>query len=169
MKPHDVPYENASRNVNLGTKTITAGGFVGNVTGNADTATKLAATKTINGVAFDGSTNINIPSITWSVVTSDGNLAVDTGTIANKGTLLTLTLPSTCAVGKMIRLVGMNAGLWKISQNANQIIHFGSTDTTTGAGGSIASTLAYDAVELVCCKENLEFVVVSCVGNITIV
>ena len=26
MKPHDVPYENASRNVNLGTKTITAGG-----------------------------------------------------------------------------------------------------------------------------------------------
>ena len=40
------------------------GGFVGdltgNVTGNAATATKLAATKTIAGVAFDGSANISL-------------------------------------------------------------------------------------------------------------
>jgi hypothetical protein len=33
-----------------------------NISGNAATATKLAATKTINGVAFDGSANITVPS-----------------------------------------------------------------------------------------------------------
>jgi hypothetical protein len=45
------------------------GGFVGNLTGNADTATKLAATKTIGGTAFDGSANI-------TVVSATGNFAV---------------------------------------------------------------------------------------------
>jgi len=33
-----------------------------NTTGNAATATKLAATRNINGVAFDGSTNITVPA-----------------------------------------------------------------------------------------------------------
>ena len=40
--------------------TVSATGFTGPLTGNASTATKLAATKNINGVAFDGSANITI-------------------------------------------------------------------------------------------------------------
>ena len=39
------------------------GDVTGDVTGNASTATKLAATKTIGGVAFDGSANINLPGV----------------------------------------------------------------------------------------------------------
>ena len=35
-----------------------AGGFYGNLTGNASTATKLATARTINGTSFDGSANI---------------------------------------------------------------------------------------------------------------
>lgn len=43
------------------TNAVTAsGGFVGNLTGNAATATKLATARTINGVSFDGTANINI-------------------------------------------------------------------------------------------------------------
>jgi hypothetical protein len=35
----------------------------------------------------------------------------------------------------------MNTALgWQVAQNANQIIHFGSVNTTTGVGGSLAST-----------------------------
>jgi hypothetical protein len=54
--------------------------------GNAATATKLAATKTINGVAFDGSANIAVPSniapgALGGVLVSDGNVwARDTPT-----------------------------------------------------------------------------------------
>jgi len=107
--------------------------------------------------------------ITWSIVTSDETMSVNTGSIANKGTLLTLTLPSTSAVGSVLRVVGMNSGLWKIAQGVNQYIKFGNQSTTTGSSGYLASTLAYDAVELVCIEANLGWVVVSSIGNITVV
>lgn len=49
------------------------------ITGNAGTATKLAATKTINGVSFDGSANITVPSditpsTSGNVLTSNGSV-----------------------------------------------------------------------------------------------
>lgn len=61
---------------NTGDQTNVSGSS-GSCTGNAATATKLAATKTINGVAFDGSANITVPSnITpgtiGNVLTSNG-------------------------------------------------------------------------------------------------
>ena len=39
------------------------GAVTGNVTGNADTATALANARTIGGVSFDGSANINLPGV----------------------------------------------------------------------------------------------------------
>jgi len=63
------------QNVNVsGTTTATTfiGNLTGNVTGdasgNSGTATKLATARTIGGVSFDGSANINLPG-----VNSDGN------------------------------------------------------------------------------------------------
>jgi len=63
------------QNVNVsGTTTATTfiGNLTGNVTGdasgNAGTATKLATARTIGGVSFDGSANINLPG-----VNADGN------------------------------------------------------------------------------------------------
>lgn len=108
--------------------------------------------------------------LTWSVVTSDLNpMVVDNGYIANKAGLLTFTLPTTCAAGKTLRVTGMNTAVgWRIAQNANQIIHFGTSTTTTGAGGYIEAVNIHDSVELVCCVADLEFIVVSSTGNITI-
>ncbi|ADE85069.1 outer membrane autotransporter barrel domain protein [Rhodobacter capsulatus SB 1003] len=45
-----------------GVKTFSAP-IAGSITGNAATATKLAAAKTINGVAFDGSAGITLPTV----------------------------------------------------------------------------------------------------------
>ena len=42
------------------------GNVTGNVTGNADTATTLANARTIGGVSFDGSANINLPGVNTS-------------------------------------------------------------------------------------------------------
>ncbi|HDY1563923.1 TPA: tail fiber protein [Escherichia coli] len=39
------------------------GGITGALTGNADTATKLKTARTIGGVSFDGSANINLPGV----------------------------------------------------------------------------------------------------------
>lgn len=52
--------------------------------GNVATATKLAATKTINGIAFDGSTNITVPS---NIVPGTvGNVMLSNGSIWTAGT-----------------------------------------------------------------------------------
>ena len=48
----------------------------GNITGNAGTATKLAATKNINGVPFDGSSDITISA---SAATLSGTVAIANG------------------------------------------------------------------------------------------
>ena len=54
--------------------------------------------------------------ITWTEVTGTTQSAsADNGYITNNESLVTITLPSTCAVGKTIRVVGKGAGLWKIA------------------------------------------------------
>src|SRR5690606_41586834 len=88
---------------------------------------------------------------------------------ANNAGLVTLTLPVTAAVGTVIRVAGKGAGGWLIAQNAGQTIHFGVVDTSTGAGGSLASTLQYDSVELLCTVADTEWTVLSVIGNLTVV
>lgn len=97
------------------------------------------------------------------------NLVVNKGVIANRATLVTLTLPATSIVGSTFEVVGKGAGLWKIAQNANQVIHFGNVNTTTGVGGSISATLQYDAIRFVTTVSNNEFTVLSSLGNLTYV
>ena len=43
--------------------TTSSGGFSGDLTGNADTATALQNARTIGGVSFDGTANINLPGV----------------------------------------------------------------------------------------------------------
>ncbi|EFH6494055.1 phage tail protein [Escherichia coli] len=57
------------------------GGITGALIGNADTATKLKTAININGVRFDGSTNISIPTIT-----SRGRVTALTGTTQGAAT-----------------------------------------------------------------------------------
>ncbi|EFW51511.1 Phage tail fiber protein [Shigella dysenteriae CDC 74-1112] len=57
------------------------GGITGALTGNADTATKLATARNINGVKFDGSVDISIPTIT-----SRGRVTALTGTTQGAAT-----------------------------------------------------------------------------------
>jgi len=45
-----------------GTKTFSSN-IVGSITGNSGTATKLATARTIGGVSFDGTANINLPGV----------------------------------------------------------------------------------------------------------
>lgn len=107
--------------------------------------------------------------ITWNEITGTSQTAsVDNGYIANNAGLVTVTIPTTAAVGSVVRVAGVGAGGWKIAQNASEIIHFGNLASTTGTGGYIASTNRYDAVELVCVVADTEWAVISSVGNITV-
>ncbi len=115
----------------------------------------------------------NVPSsgFTWNEVTITGPTAmvVENGYIANNAGQVRLTLPATIALGERVYAVGKGAGGWIVEQNASQTIHFGDQDTTTGVGGSVAATLQYDNIELLCITANTDFVVLNVLGNVTVV
>jgi hypothetical protein len=112
---------------------------------------------------------VGAATFTWVEVTGTSQAAaVNTGYILNNAGLVTLTLPSTAAVGQIVEAAGKGSGGWRIAQNAGQTIHFGSANTTTGAGGRLDSTNRYDCVRLLCTTANTDFTVLSSVGNISV-
>ena len=72
----------------LGNLTVT-NPIVGSITGNAATATKLAASKNINGIAFDGSADINAPAKFTNDVTIKLSGSKSLGKYANGATIPT--------------------------------------------------------------------------------
>jgi len=131
------------------------------------TSTDSSITITAGAGTLDLSTNY---SVTWSEQTGAAQAMVaDNGYILNNAGLVTATLPATAALGTIMRIVGKGAGGWAVAQNAGQTIHFGATDTTPGAGGSLASTNRYDCVSMVCITADTDFVILSSIGNVTIV
>ena len=110
--------------------------------------------------------------LTWEVTTVNDSIVEGEGYHANKGTLLTMTLPATGAIGDTFAITNMNIAVgWRIAQNANQYIRFGNQLTTVGVGGYLESTALGDSVELVCNVSGAStgWIVVQSVGNITIV
>jgi hypothetical protein len=113
--------------------------------------------------------------ITYAEVTGTSqSAAVNNGYIANNASLVTVTLPSTAAVGDIVEVVGSGAGGWKIAQNASQEIKWdaggvdGSNETTAGTGGSLASTDRYDSVRVQCIGSNNTWVVVWAKGALSL-
>jgi hypothetical protein len=130
-----------------------------------------------NGITFTtgaGSLAINgaaSTAFTWTVITGATQaIAAGNGYIANRSSLITLTLPATSAVGDTYSVANINTALgWNIAQNASQNIIFGNTTTTTGTGGSLASTAIGDTVTIICTVASTNFYVINSVGNITVV
>lgn len=108
--------------------------------------------------------------ISWvDVVGTSQAMAINTGYIADNAALVTLTLPSTAAQGTVLRVAGNGAGGWLIAQGSGQSVKIGNQTTSTGAGGSLASTNRYDQLELLCVVANTTWVTIAGWGNITVV
>lgn len=142
-------------------------------TGSASGATITLAGGTGISTSASGST-VTITStatpFTWSVITANQTAAINNGYICNKASTLTLTLPTTSAVGSIIEVTGINnATGWLIAQNASQQIFFGTASTTAGVTGSLASSATRDSLRMVCVVADLTWNVLSSVGNITVV
>lgn len=101
----------------------------------------------------------------WTVVTgATQTMASNNGYIANRATLVTLTLPGTANVGDEIDVIGQGAGGWSIAQPAGVTVRFGTASTTTGVGGSLSSTAQRDTCFLICTTANTEWTVYSAVS-----
>lgn len=145
---------------------------IGN-TGNDPSAATLTAGTGVTIANSSGSIVINAAGggLTWTVVTGTSQAAaVNNGYIANNAGLVTVTLPATSAVGDTVAVTGINnATGWKVAQNAGNQIFFGTSSTTSGTGGSLASTNTRDVVYLVCMVANGAWNVTGSIGNITVV
>ena len=167
---------------------ISGGSSGGNVTAILPTVTN-AITKFANtgGTIVDSALTENTPGALGGVVSIDGvpwppddalwvTASTDTVMVAgtnyicvSPGGTLNMTLPTTVALGTTITVVGFTATGFVIVQSAGQQVLFGNQSTTSGAGGSISSTNARDNIKLLCVVANTTFVVLSGVGNLTIV
>ena len=96
-------------------------------------------------------------------------MLIDNGYFANGGSQLALTLPLISAVGDTIKISSLNNNGWAIVQNAGQYIQFGVRKTTTGASGSLSSSLVGDSIEIVCCVPNIAWQLLDSMGNLTYV
>ena len=138
------------------------------------------------GISIDGNPGTNSLRFTitggglgWVPVTSaTQSMAANTGYFANFAgpAALEFTLPETCPRNRVIRVAGMGPALWTIKQNADQKIHFDNIPqtladnvTTTGIAGSLSATATNKCVELICIVANLEFMVLSHIGNLNVV
>ncbi len=152
--------------VNNGSNTFTMGGnvtfsgaftFTGTLTGN--TAVTFPTSGTL---ATLGSNGVSVTNVTGTSATISDTAPLNIY-VVNNSSLVTLTLPTTIAVGHMIRIVGSGAGGWKLAQNAGQSIIFtsgggSSTGTTTvGVTGSLQSGEFTDCADIICGTANTTF------------
>ncbi len=163
---------NEANTIRIGTQGTQTASYMAGVYGVTPGGTVNVALVDSNGQL--GSTATLSPALggamTWTEVTGTSQAAaVGNGYITNNVALVTVTLPSTAAVGQRVAIVGKGAGLWKLAQNSGQTIHFGSTDSTIGTGGYLAATVRYDCLEVICITANTDWVVRDSVGSITIV
>jgi hypothetical protein len=108
--------------------------------------------------------------LVWTDVTGASlTIVAGNGYLADRGLGVAFTLPASGTIGDVFRIVGVQ-GSWTLAQNANQQIKFGSSATTSGVTGSLASTNAGDCVECVATNTSASTIwrVMSSVGNITV-
>ena len=97
-----------------GNVTGNASGSSGSTTGNAATATALATARTIGGVSFDGTANINLPGVNAAGnQNTSGTAATVTGAaqtaITSVGTLSALTVSGAVTAGSLVAPLAINA------------------------------------------------------------
>lgn len=132
--------------------------------------TSTGGSVTITNTA--GSINLETAAAgeTWVNVTgASQTIAISTGYTASNASAVAFSLPTTAAYGTVFEVTtGTTAGGWTIAQAAGQSIKFGNTTTTTGTGGSLASTAVGDTVRILCIVANTTFQVLGSQGEITV-
>lgn len=140
---------------------------------------------TFYGVTVNASDvlSVNWDGAAWSVISPPATVApqqwvaltASQSAVSGEGYYVTsgspaLTLPVTASAGTLISITLTSGGTaWSIVQGAGQGIQFGSSATTVGAGGSLASSAIGDTIHLLCTTADDEWTIIGSIGNITIV
>jgi len=153
--------------VNNGASTITIGGnvtFSGAFTFTGTLTNTTAVTFPTSGTL---ATTSQLNFISWNDVSGTTQAAVvNNGYIISNASQTTVTLPVTAAEGSVFAVQGKGAAGWILQANTGQVIHLGSS--ATSSAGSLTSTNLWDSVSIVCVTANTTFAVTSVIGNLTV-
>lgn len=97
----------------------------------------------------------NTPAGGMSMNTASGTTqaaAVNNGYICTNASQCNVTLPGTCAVGDLVKIVSQGAAGIKVTANTGQTIK-GLGNTTTSAG-SVTPAAQYDSIQVICIVAN---------------
>lgn len=154
-------------------------GRIAPVGGGSTTSASLISTSVTNFNHILSPTDTNVQSaletldesgMAWAEVTGTSQAAaVNWGYITNNVAEVTVTLPTTAAIGKRVAVIGKGTGGWKIAQNAGQTIFTSGTSTTPGVGGYISNDQDSTSVELICTTANTVWTVRNISGTVTVV
>lgn len=121
-----------------GLTSVSATTFTGALTGNASSANRLNVARTINGVPFDGSANITIPSALSNALTLGAGLTYDAGTTFDGTVSRQLTNTDRGSQQNIFKNIGNAAGVAQFSATSNN-----DTFSIDGAGNV---SLAFDSI-----------------------
>ena len=108
-------------------------------TGNAGTATRLAASKNINGVAFDGSADITVPAATETLTGTTLKSTITGSSLTSVGTLANLTVTNPI-VGSVTGNAGTATTATTVTTNANLTGDVTSVGNATTIGDNAVTT-----------------------------
>ena len=121
-----------------GLTSLSAINLSGALTGNASSATKLNTARLINGIPFDGTANITIPSALSNALTLGVGLTYDAGTTYDGTVARLLTNTDRGSQQNIFKNIGNAAGVPQFSATANN-------DTLSiDSGGNVS--LAFDSL-----------------------
>ncbi len=153
--------------VNNGASTITIGGSITFSGAFSFTGTLTNTTSVTFPTSGTLATTSQLNFVTWNDVSGTSQAAViNNGYIISNASQTTVTLPATAAEGTVFAVQGKGAAGWILQANTGQVIHLGSS--ATSSAGSLTSTNQWDSVTIVCVTANTTFAVTSVIGNLTV-
>jgi hypothetical protein len=109
-------------------------------------------------------------TVYWNRISINTALLPDNGYICvAPGGALVLSLPVVSLFGDEIEVTLDGATSFTITQGAGQQIRMGNLSTTAGVFGSLVSTAQGDAIRMVCVIPDLRWLILSTMGNPTVI
>jgi hypothetical protein len=162
----------------------TGGGGSGilTITGNSGGAVGADGSNNINfigqgAITVSGSSGSNTltisssnPFFSWFILSGSQMAISQQGYFTDSVSRVDVQLPNTSVVGDIFVVADLGGNKWRITQDSGQQVLIGNSSTTLGATGYLESLFIGDSVTLVCCVDNLTWMVVpASTGNLTIV
>lgn len=126
----------------------------------------------ISTFSFPGSNEISINALSsdvnWNQLSANATLTANQSYLCTGGGNLQLFLPLFSNFGDMIAVYLDGASGFTIRQSSGQQVRLGSSTTTLGTGGSMASILQGDGFTAVCKTANTLWTITENMGNLTI-